>query len=355
MSTPRWYFLASILVALLVSLYYYFYALAPLPGASGRTLHGLLLGWLGFAAMLGALAYSARRRRLGSAMRWIRVDADTRRTRKENERKTFEKLSQLQKGTLRQADRPRKQLQAVAKRIIRQVGLGRYISARAYGSKRDGMRLEVRRREWLGRLEIWYYWHLMLGCLSVLLILTHAGFRFDNLIATLAFVCLVGVVVTGIWGYFVYRIVPPKLTQVEAKAERTSEELLAELTEVTQEIQALAKDKSERFQTIYTREMARPGITFPLSWRWLHGPAEIQRDPQRPGRFRLIADEILGDELEDFRHMVRLIFRKEKLEVLLYPLYRYEYHLKVWLSAHIPLTAGMMVFSLVHIVSVFYY
>jgi len=60
-------------------------------------------------------------------------------------------------------------------------------------------------------------------------------------------------------------------------------------------------------------------------------------------------------EQEDFRKMVRLIFQKEKLEVSLYPQLRYDYLLKIWLALHIPLTAGLMVFSLIHIVSVWYY
>jgi hypothetical protein len=53
--------------------------------------------------------------------------------------------------------------------------------------------------------------------------------------------------------------------------------------------------------------------------------------------------------------MVRLLFQKEKLEVSLYPQLRYDYLLKIWLSLHIPLTAGLMIFSLIHIVSILHY
>jgi hypothetical protein len=49
-----------------------------LVGPSGRTFEGLLLGNLGFAAMLGALLYSIRRRFL-SRENAIRVAPDTRR------------------------------------------------------------------------------------------------------------------------------------------------------------------------------------------------------------------------------------------------------------------------------------
>ena len=46
---------------------------------------------------------------------------------------------------------------------------------------------------------------------------------------------------------------------------------------------------------------------------------------------------------------------QEKIEVSLYPQLRYDYLLKVWLSAHIPLSAGMWAFSTIHIISVLYY
>ncbi|HKA52111.1 MAG TPA: hypothetical protein VKJ47_00470, partial [Candidatus Binatia bacterium] len=219
----------------------------------------------------------------------------------------------------------------------------------------QGAQLTVSRREWVGRQEVWYYWHLMLGSLSVLLILTHAGFRFGNVVAVLAFVCLVGVVATGVWGYFVYWVVPPALTQVEERVQKTPEELREELRSVNQELEETARGKSAAFREIYEREAAIPGVSLTPSWRWLWGPAEIQRDTVRPDRMRLVISEIPAAEQEDFRKMVRLIFQKEKLEVSLYPQLRYDYLLKVWLALHIPLTAGLMIFSLIHIISIWYY
>jgi hypothetical protein len=106
---------------------------------------------------------------------------------------------------------------------------------------------------------------------------------------------------------------------------------------------------------VYRQEAAIPGVDLQPTWRWLWRAAEIQRDTTRPDRLRLIVKEIPAAEQEDFRQMVRLLFQKEKLEVSLYPQLRYDYLLKAWLSLHIPLTAGLMVFSLIHIVAILYY
>ena len=356
MTVSRWYFWLSVLASLLILLYYWHYTASALEPPSGRTPQGLFLGILGFAAMLGALLYSARRRLLAQAMNRIRVNPEARTDLKARERRAIEQLQRLQMSLLRNPASKANELRQKAKQILKDNNVGSYIYVRLVGGRgSQPLRLDIQRREWVGRLEIWYYWHLMLGCLSILLILTHAGFRFGNLVATLAFVFLVGVVLTGIIGYFIYRVVPPALTKVEERVEKIPEELQQELEEVTKELASVIEGKSDAFCQVYHQETAIPGISLQPSLRWLWGPREIARDTARPDRLRMIVTDIPGPEQEDFRRMIRLVFQKEKLEVSLYPQLRYAYLLKAWLTLHIPLTAGLMIFSLVHILAILYY
>ncbi len=355
MTLSRWYWSATAAVTVLILLYYHYYTTTLLGPPSGRTPEGLALGILGFAAMLGALLYSARRRWIGRAMQRIAVDPEARKDLKMRERRALEQLQALQRQVLRNPAGNLGTIRQQAKQILKDNGVTRYIRARVTGGRGQGMRLEISRREWVGRLETWYYWHLILGCLSVVLIITHAGFRFGNLIATLAFVFLVGVVATGILGYFIYWFIPPALTKVEERVEKTPEELREELNEVNHRLDSIVQGKSELFREIYQQEVSLPGVSLHPSWRWVFGPAEIPRDTARPDRLRLIVREIPGHEQEDFREMIRLIFQKEKLEVSLYPQLRYDYLLKAWLALHIPLTAGLMIFSVIHIVTILYY
>jgi len=355
-SPARWYIIASVLAAVLNLVYYYHYTARLVGPPSGRTFEGLVLGNLGFAAMLGALLYSVRRRFLSRAMNAIRVDPDQRRKLKEGERHALEQLQNLQRQVMQNAALHVSAVRRQAGRILRQTGMKRYLYAQvSAGPGGRGTRLSVGRREWGGRLQTWYYWHLMLGCLSILLILTHAGFRFGNLVAVLALICLIGVVATGIWGYIIYQLVPPALTKVEERVEKTPEELRDDLQEVSRELTTIINEKSAIFREIYQQDVAIPGVSLQPTWRWLWAPAEIARDTTRPDRLRLIVKEIPGPEQEDFRKMVRLLFQKEKLEVSLYPQLRYDYLLKIWLGLHIPLTAGLMIFSLIHIVSILHY
>lgn len=355
MTLPQRYVLASCVIAGAIIVYYLYYVASLTGPPSGRTPQGLLLGILGFTAMVGALLYSLRRRFLSKAMRPIAVSAEARMDLRAREQHAMQQLQLLQQQVLRNPRLKPTQLRQQAKQILKDNKVTRYIRVRILGGGGQGVRLSIERREWAGQLQVWYCWHLMLGCLSVLLIATHAGFRFGNPIAALAFLFLIGVVATGVLGYAIYKVVPPALTKVEQRVEKTPEELHEELNEVRRELEAVTQVKSPSFLAIYQQEAAIPAVSFTPSWRWLLGPTEIARDTARPDRLRLIVREIPGPEQEDFRKMVRLLFQKESLEVSLYPQLRYDYLLKIWLSLHIPLTAGLMILSLIHILSVLYY
>ena len=355
MSLSRRCWLTTLFVASVIIAYYLHYtaSLSGLP--SGRTHQGLILGILGFAAILGALLYSVRRRFMGGAMRQIRVSADAHKDIQARERQAVAQLQTLQRQALRTPPPQPAALRRQARAILKEHAVTRTIRVRVSRGTGKGVKLNIERKEWAGRLEVWYHWHLMLGCLAVLLILTHAGFHFGNVVATLAFLSLVGVVASGILGYVLYRVIPPALTRIEERANKTPEELSEELQEVKRELQTVIEGKSPAFHAIYEREGTIPSLDLVTSLRWLFRAAEVERDTSRPDRLRLVVKEIPQTEQEDFRKMVRLLFQQEKLEVLLYPQLRYDYLLKIWLSLHIPLTGALLAFSLIHILSVLYY
>jgi hypothetical protein len=147
----------------------------------------------------------------------------------------------------------------------------------------------------------------------------------------------------------------PVITLIEERAEMTPEELREELGQVTRELDELATGKSDAFSKVYRQEIAIPGVSMKPRVTWLVTRPIVERDTARPDRLRLIVKEIPPSEQEDFRKVIRLIFRKEKIEVSLYPQVHYDYLMKIWLTAHIPLSAGMWAFSLIHIVSIGYF
>lgn len=353
--TSKRFLVVSLLLAVISIVAYLEYGRSAAGSASGRSPFGLLLGLLGTLAMIGAAAYSWRRRMIARASRPIEVDRDARKDLIAREKRALEQLQSLQRASMRSPQIDLAKLRKESRQILRANRVRRTICARVVGGKGAAPRLLVTRREWAGRLQTWYLAHLSLGTLAGLWILLHSGFRFGNVVATLAFLCLLGVVLTGYLGLYLYRSVPPRLTIIEERVEQTPEELRDELTQVMEEIVSLVQNKSETFRRVYDQETSIPGISMQPTLGWLTAPATIDRDTTRPDRLRLVVKEIPPTEQEEFRKVIRLIFRKEKIEVSLYPQLRYDYLLKIWLSAHIPLSAGMWAFSAVHVLSVLYF
>lgn len=347
--------IASVLVAAASIALYLWPVTNPDRLPSGRTPLGIAFGVVGTLAMIAAALYSWRRRAIARASRPIEISADQRKDLVTRERRALAELQSLGRGLMRNPRQDLGAIRAEAKRILKAHKVRRTIRARVDVPTGSAPRLVVERREWIGRLQTWYAWHLALGVLAVLFIVLHAGFRFGNVVATLAFVLLVAVVASGIVGVAIYWVVPPRLTRIEERAARTPEELRDESTQVNQELAALIEGKSARFRQVCEQELAIPGISMAPTWRWIFAAAVIERDVARPDRLRLVVKEIPPSEQEAFRKAMRLVFRKEKIEVSLYPQLRYDYLLKTWLTAHIPLSAGLAVFSVVHIVAVLYY
>jgi hypothetical protein len=60
----------------------------------------------------------------------------------------------------------------------------------------------------MGSVPMWLIFHVSVGLMTPLVILFHAAFRFNNLIATFTYGSLVVVVVTGLIGRYIYSMVP---------------------------------------------------------------------------------------------------------------------------------------------------
>ncbi len=68
-----------------------------------------------------------------------------------------------------------------------------------------------KRAHWMGRMgsvPMWLIFHVSVGLMTPLVILFHAAFRFNNLIATFTYGSLLVVVATGLIGRYIYSMVP---------------------------------------------------------------------------------------------------------------------------------------------------
>ena len=201
----------------------------------------------------------------------------------------------------------------------------------------------------LGKSETWLQIHIYLGFFTTLLFLIHLNFRiphgwFEITLAWL-FVLVSG---SGMVGLFFSRVLPRRLATRGGEVIFEKIPALRHALKTGAETLALGADaKSLVIAEFYTKRLA-PFFAGPKN-SWLH-----LAESRRP------VSALLA-ELEDLRRFANDIEREkiEKLIALVRQKDGLDYHralqlaLKLWLFVHIPLTYGLMIFTVLHIVLVF--
>lgn len=221
-----------------------------------------------------------------------------------------------------------------------------------------GVRKRQYRSRW-GTMEAWLQSHVYLGLLSLVVVLYHSGFRFQDKVAVAALVVLGLVVLTGLFGAILYTTVPRLLTDVQGDA--TPEEISVEIHRFTRSMARLANGKSPAFQRIHERLVGEMEPR-PLSgWRILFRPARLATfrgagpGGAEGGPWTELLRRVNREEQEDLRELlVRSRQAREQLHRLVAQ-QKYKNLLEVWLYAHVPLSLALVVLVLAHLVAVFYY
>lgn len=201
----------------------------------------------------------------------------------------------------------------------------------------------------LGKAETWLQIHIYLGFFTVVLFLIHLNFRLPHgwFEITLAWLFTL-VSASGVVGLFFSRTLPRRLATRGGEAIFEKIPALRHTLKTGAENLALGADaKSPFIAEFYTRRLA-PFFAGPKNL-WLHF-----FESRRPLN-ALIA------ELDDLRRFANDAEREkiEKLAAFVRQKDGLDYHrslqlaLKLWLFVHIPLTYGLMIFTVLHIVLVF--
>ena len=203
----------------------------------------------------------------------------------------------------------------------------------------------------LGSSEAWLQFHIYLGLLTVVLFGVHIAFRppmgwFDSILAAL----YLGVTVSGLFGWFVSRVLPKRMTT--RGGEVLFDRIPAVRHQLHQQAEALAlksvpAGKSTTIADFYVKHL--DGFFRGPQNRFLH-LFEVRSPLQR--KLYQISDLnrfLNEDERAIMDKIAELVRQKDGLDYH----HSLQLTLKSWLFAHIPLTYGLLIFSLVHIVIVY--
>ena len=134
----------------------------------------------------------------------------------------------------------------------------------------------VRKRRYastLGSVQGWLSAHVYLGAALFVIVLLHAGFQFGYNVHTLAFILLSLVIVSGLYGVFVYMKLPQRLSENRGDANRG--ELLDQLEDIDRRSSRVAADLDEDYQELVASGISRTQLGSTL-WGRLRGNDESQ-------------------------------------------------------------------------------
>lgn len=215
-----------------------------------------------------------------------------------------------------------------------------------------------------GTLEGWLQAHVALGVLAPLVVICHAGFRFEDALAVGAFVAMLGVVASGLVGALLYSTSPRLLTEVQSNL--STAEISERLNRLVASMARLASGRSRAFEGVYREVVAAATPGGFAGWKLLPGrlPAGGRRGTAgvlgsagpdgRDGWARLLG-RVPPEEQESLRKLLVLARQHRELHLRLAHQERYKNLLDAWLWIHVPLTAALLVLIAGHVVAALYF
>ncbi len=206
--------------------------------------------------------------------------------------------------------------------------------------------LGMRKRLFSGRgvLKGWVSAHVYLGLALVVIAGLHTGLRFGWNVHTLAFVLMIGVVVSGVWGVIAYATLP-RLMSVN-RAELTEAQMLERLKRLDARLNDAAQGLTNEDAAIVRLSLNETR----LGGRLL---ARLGFGVRRCGNRRALA--AAGDAHNAGPVIVELLREKERALIQTRRHIQLRTLLDLWLRFHVPLTLALLAALVAHIVSVFFY
>jgi len=200
-------------------------------------------------------------------------------------------------------------------------------------------------------LKGWTSAHVYLGLSLSLIATLHAGFQVGWNIHTLAYVLMMIVILSGLFGVYVYAVIPRRMS--DNRGETSSKEMLEAIAAIDRELRIAAQPLPDAFSALIKDAIEKTEL--------VRGPlARLNAQPRScPTRRALLAlraeIEADADPDDSFGPVVSLLERKRALLLRVRRYARYKALLELWLYVHVPCTFGLIAALIAHVVSVFYF
>lgn len=193
-------------------------------------------------------------------------------------------------------------------------------------------------------LKAWTSAHVYLGLSLIVIGTLHTGFQIGWNVHTLAYVLMLLVIATGIWGVVAYATLPASLSA--NRKEMTRAQMLEALTAIDRQLESAAQPLARAEADLVIAALGQD--TF-------HGGALARLTGRYPGCTTARALAGMGSASEAEARVIALLERRrDQLDQIRGQL-RIRALLEIWLFIHIPLTIALIAALTAHVISVFYY
>ena len=196
-------------------------------------------------------------------------------------------------------------------------------------------------------LKAWTSAHVYLGLALVVIATLHTGFQLGWNVHTLAYALMMLVIVSGVYGIWVYALLPHKLS--DNRREMTQGQMVEALAALDRQLEQAAQplDRADADLVIAALEQDPFG----------HGLIA-----RLTGRYRgcrteraIAAFDAMGETDDEHERVATLLGKRHAQLEQVRRHMRLKAMLEVWLYIHVPMTVMLLAALTAHIVSVFYY
>ena len=216
-----------------------------------------------------------------------------------------------------------------------------------------------------GTLQGWLSAHVYFGVALFVITLLHAGFQFGWNVHTLAFALMTLVIASGLYGVYIYMKYPERLSQNRDGASRS--ELLDQLDDIDRRSRRVAENLPDEYREFVLSGIQRTALGSTL-WQRLQnedrsriqlplGSATVANPGQEAAMDWLAEQQSRADakSAAKIAELSALLRNKRKLLRQVGEDLKLQAGIEIWLYAHVPLSAALLVALLAHIVTVFLY
>ena len=201
-------------------------------------------------------------------------------------------------------------------------------------------------------LKGWTSAHIYLGLSLTVIGTLHTGFQLGWNVHTLAYVLMMIVIISGIYGVSVYATLPDELS--DNRASMTKAQMIDAVTKLDRQLQVSAQpltvEDAEQVRQSLSEDPFKAGLFARLS-----GSDRKCRNARALRDLRTRQTTATGDYASALQTVVQLLERKSAALQRIRRQMRLKALLEVWLYLHVPITFALIAALSVHILSVFFY